>query len=183
MCLQDFGLHQRESAQPSQHRRPKRPNPPTSCGTPGALARRIQQLTAEERELAQEIEKLISTLAPQLLSQPGIGPLLAAQIVLSWSHPGRLASEAAFARLAGAAPIPASSGQTIRYRLDRSGDRQLNRALHQIVLTRRRTHTPTIDYIERRVREGKSRREATRCPKRYLARNLYRLLEHPPATA
>jgi transposase len=97
--------------------------------------------------------------------------------VLSWSHPGRLVSEAAFARLAGAAPIPAS-GQTIRHRLDRSGDSQLNRALHQIVLTRRRMHRPTIDYIERRVREGKSRREATRCLKRYLARNLYRLLEH-----
>ena len=147
-----------------------------------ALARRIQQLTAEERELAEEIEKLISTLAPQLLNQPGVGPLLAAQIVRSWSHQGRLASEAAFARLAGAAPSPASSGQTIRYRLDRGGDRQLNRALHQIVLTRRRVHPPTIDYIERRVREGKSRREATRCLKRYLARSLYRLLEHPPAT-
>ena len=148
-----------------------------------ALARRIQQLTAEERELAQEIDTLTRKLAPQLLSQPGIGPLLAAQIVLSWSHPGRLASEAAFARLAGAAPIPASSGQTIRYRLDRGGDRQLNRALHQIVLTRRRIHQPTIDYIERRVRQGKSRREATRCLKRFLARTLYRLLEHPPATA
>jgi len=148
-----------------------------------AVARRVQQLTVEERELAREIEKLISKLAPQLLSQPGVGPLLAAQIVLSWSHRGRLASEAAFARLAGAAPIPASSGQTIRYRLDRGGDRQLNRALHQIILTRRRMHRPTIDYIERRIQEGKSRREATRCLKRYLARNLYRLLEHPPATA
>jgi transposase len=166
--------------------RPHRRHDPELRGTLlalRALARRIQQLAAEERELAQEIEKLISTLAPQLLSQPGIGPLLAAQIVLSWSHRGRLVSEAAFARLAGAAPIPASSGQTIRYRLDRSGDRQLNRALHQIVLTRRRIHRPTIDYIERRVGEGKSRREATRCLKRYLARNLYRLLEHPPATA
>ncbi len=148
-----------------------------------AVARRVQQLTLEERELAQEIEQLISKLAPQLLSQPGVGPLLAAQIVLSWSHRGRLVSEAAFARLAGAAPIPASSGQTIRHRLDRSGDRQLNRALHQIILTRRRMHLPTIDYIERRVQEGKSRREATRCLKRYLARNLYRLLEHPPAAA
>jgi transposase len=166
--------------------RPHRRNDPELRGTLlalRALARRIQQLTAEERELAQEIDTLTRKLAPQLLSQPGIGPLLAAQIVLSWSHPGRLASEAAFARLAGAAPIPASSGKTIRYRLDRSGDRQLNRALHQIVLTRRRIHRPTIDYIERRVREGKSRREATRCLKRYLARNLYRLLEHPPATA
>jgi transposase len=166
--------------------RPHRRHDPELRGTVlalRALARRIQQLTAEERELAQEIETLTVKLAPQLLSQPGIGPLLTAQIVLSWSHRGRLVSEGAFARLAGAAPIPASSGQTIRYRLDRTGDRQLNRALHQIILTRRRMHRPTIDYIERRVREGKSRREATRCLKRYLARNLYRLLEHPPATA
>src|SRR5262249_30026088 len=99
----------------------------------------------------------------------------------SWPPRGRLRSEAPFANLAGAAPTPASSGQTTRHRLDRSGDRQLNRALHQIILTRRRMHRPTVDYIERRVREGKSRREATRCLKRYLARNLYRLLEHPPS--
>jgi transposase len=148
-----------------------------------ALARRIQQLTAEERDLAREIETLTRTLAPQLLDQPGVGPLLAAQVVLSWSHAGRIVSEAAFARLAGVAPIPASSGQTIRYRLDRSGDRQLNRALHQILITRRRTHPPTISYIERRISEGKTRREANRCLKRYLARGLYRLLENgAPAT-
>jgi hypothetical protein len=145
-----------------------------------ALARRIQHLTSEERELGREIEQLTRKLAPQLLDQPGIGPLLAAQVVLSWSHHGRIASEAAFAHLAGAAPIPA--GQTIRYRLDRSGDRKLNRTLHQIIVTRRRTHPPTIDYINRRTQEGKSRREATRCLKRYLARNLYRLLENPPQT-
>jgi transposase len=146
-----------------------------------ALARRIQQLTAEERNLAREIEQLTRNLAPQLLEEPGIGPLLAAQVVLAWSHHGRLASEAAFARLAGAAPIPASSGQTIRYRLDRSGDRKLNRTLHQIILTRRRTHAPTIAYIDRRTQEGKTRREVIRCLKRYLARNLYRLLENTPA--
>src|SRR5947208_8077067 len=111
--------------------RPHRRHDPELRGTVlalRALARRIQQLTAEERELAREIEQLTGKLAPQLLNQPGIGPLLAAQIVLAWSHQGRLVSEAAFARLAGAAPIPASSGQTIRYRLDRGGDRQLNRA-------------------------------------------------------
>ena len=90
--------------------------------------------------------------------------------------PGRLASEAAFARLAGVAPIPA--GQTIRYRLDRSGDRKRNKVLHRILLTRRGTHRPTIDYINRRLHEGKTRREAIRCLKRYLARNLYRLLEN-----
>jgi transposase len=146
------------------------------------VARRIQHLTAEERELAREIEKLTRTLAPQLLDQPGVGPLAAAQLVISWSHPGRIRSEAAFARLAGCAPIPASSGQTIRYRLDRSGDRRLNRALHMILVTRRRTHPPTIAYINRRIHEGKSRREANRCLKRYLARSLYRLLEHVPMT-
>ncbi len=149
-----------------------------------AIARRVLQLTAEERELAGEIERLTRKLAPQLLDQPGVGPHSAAQLILSWSHPGRIRSEAAFARLAGAAPIPASSGQTIRYRLDRSGDRKLNRALHLILVTRKRTHPATIAYIERRLQEGKTRREATRCLKRYLARSLYRLLEHgAPTTA
>jgi transposase len=105
-----------------------------------SVARRIRQLIVEERELAREIKTLTQKLAPQLLDQPGVGPLLAAQVVLSWSQKGRIRSEAAFARLAGVAPIPASSGQTIRYRLDRSGDRQLNRALHQILVTRRRIH-------------------------------------------
>ena len=148
-----------------------------------SIARRVLQLTAEERELAREIEALTRTLAPQLLDQPGVGPHAAAQIVLSWSHRGRVRDEAAFARLAGVAPIPASSGQTVRYRLDRSGDRKLNRALHQILITRRRTHPPTIQYIERRLSEGKTRREANRCLKRYIARQLYRLLENgAPAT-
>src|SRR6266496_815740 len=89
-----------------------------------SIARRVLQLTAEERELARQIETLTRRLAPQLLDQPGVGPHAAAQLVLSWSHQGRITSEAAFARLAGAAPIPASSGQTVRYRLDRSGDRK-----------------------------------------------------------
>ena len=166
--------------------RPERRRDPELRGTMVALraiARRVQRLTIEERGLAREIEKLIRTLAPQLLEQPGIGALMAAQVVLSWSHPGRIANEAAFARLAGVAPIPASSGQTIRYRLDRSGDRKLNRALHLILNTRKRTHPPTIAYIERRLQEGKTRREANRCLKRYLARNLYRLLEHGPPLA
>jgi transposase len=149
-----------------------------------SIARRVLQVTAEERELAREIETITRKLAPQLLDQPGVGPHSAAQLVLSWSHQGRITSEAAFARLAGVAPIPASSGQTIRYRLDRSGDRKLNRALHMILVTRKRSHPATIAYIERRIQEGKTRREANRCLKRYLARSLYRLLERgaPPAT-
>ncbi len=160
--------------------RPEQHHDPQLCGTLLALraiARRVLPLTAHERELAREI-KTLPRCFPQLLDQPGVGPLLAAQVVLSWSHHGRVVSEAAFARLAGVAPIPASSGQTIRYRLDRTGDRRLNRALHQILITRRRTHPPTIGYLERRIREGKTRHEANRCLKRHRARNLYRLLEN-----
>ena len=166
--------------------RPENRRDPELRGTVLALrsiARRVQYLTTEERQLAREIDKLVRKLAPQLLDQAGVGTLLAAQILLAWSHRGRLANEAAFARLAGVAPIPASSGQTVRHRLDRSGDRKLNRALHLILLTRKRTHAPTIDYIERRISEGKTRREATRCLKRYLARSLYRLLEQGPPIA
>lgn len=87
------------------------------------LARRIQQLDLEERALAKEIAALVQELAPALPAEPGIGPISPAQVLVSWSHPGRLRSEACFARLAGAPPIPASSGQTIRHRLDRGGDR------------------------------------------------------------
>ena len=122
-------------------------------------------------------------LAPTLLTEPGVGVISAAQLLNAWSHQGRFRSETAFASLAGAAPIPASSGQTIRYRLDRSGDRKLNRALHMILLTRKRSHPATIAYIERRLQEGKTRREANRCLKRYLARSLYRLLEQGAPTA
>src|SRR3954451_12163545 len=126
--------------------------------------------------------KITRRLAPHLLDQAGVDPTQPPHSS-SRGHQGRIRSEAAFARLAGAAPIPASSGQTIRYRLDRSGDRKLNRALHLILVTRKRTHPATIAYIERRLQEGKTRREATRCLKRYLARNLYRLLEHGPPLA
>ena len=104
-------------------------------------------------------------------------------MLLSWSHQGRFRSEAAFARLAGAAPIPASSGLVFRHRLDPGGDRQLNRALHTIVVSRRKNHAPTIAYLERRRAEGKSVREAIRCLNRYLARHLFRLLEAGPLAA
>jgi transposase len=146
------------------------------------LARRIQLLSTEERTLTQEITALVDELASPLLAEPGIGPITAAQVLVAWSHPGRLRSEAAFARLAGTPPIPASSGKIIRHRLDRGGDRQLNRALHTIILSRRTHHQPTIAYIKRRTSEGKSTREATRCLKRYLARHLFRLLERMPLT-
>jgi transposase len=145
-----------------------------------SLARRVQAATKEARDLEREIDRLVRALAPPLLAEPGVGPISAARILLAWSHRGRLASEAAFARLAGSAPIPASSGQTIRYRLDRGGDRQLNRALHTIVLARRKHDHDTIAYIARRTSEGKTLRETTRCLKRYLARHLFRTLEAMP---
>ena len=145
------------------------------------LARRAQAATVEAKELEREIAEHVCILAPGLLAEPGVGVIVAAQLLVAWSHHGRVHSEAAFARLAGVAPLPASSGQTVRHRLSRGGDRQLNRALHTIIL-HRRTHDPaTKDYIERRVAEGKSRREATRPLKRYVARHLYRLLEQQPA--
>jgi transposase len=148
-----------------------------------ALARRVQALTAEERELKRELQALVARLAPALLDEPGVGPASAAQVLISWSHRGRFRNDAAFARLAGAAPIPASSGLVSRHRLDPGGDRQLNRALHTIVVSRRKHDPATIAYVERRRAEGKSVREAIRCLKRYLVRHLFRLLEAGPMAA
>jgi transposase len=148
-----------------------------------ALALRIRQLRTEAQTLEHELTRRLQALAPELLAQRGVGPITAAAVLVAWSAPGRLRSEAAFARLAGSAPIPASSGKTTRYRLDRGGDRRLNRALHTIILTRRRTDPATNAYITRRLNDGKTEREAVRCLKRYLARSLYRQLESsPPAT-
>lgn len=140
-------------------------------------ANRVLTATREAQTLEREIQRLVRRLAPALLEEAGVGPISAGFLLLAWSHHGRLRSEAAFARLAGAAPIPASSGAVSRHRLDRGGDRLLNRALHTIVLARRQRDPATIAYIERRTREGKSTREAVRCLKRYLARRLYRLLQ------
>jgi transposase len=142
-----------------------------------SLARRIQAATVEADQLEHEILAHVRPLAPALLDEPGVGPIVAAQLIVAWSHRGRLRSEACFARLAGVAPVPASSGQTTRHRLSRGGDRQLNRALHTIVLHRRQHDPATKDYIAKRIAEGKSRRDATRLLKRYLARHLYRLLQ------
>ena len=141
-----------------------------------SLARRIEAATLEAAELERELLGHVHALAPRLLDEPGIGPIVAAQLLVAWSHRGRLRSEACFARLAGVAPVPASS-KTTRHRLSRGGDRQLNRALHTIVLHRRQHDRATRDYIERRIAEGKTRRDATRLLKRHLARHLYRLLQ------
>jgi transposase len=143
-----------------------------------SLARRIEGATAEAAELEREILNHVRTLVPKLLDEPGVGPIVAAQVIVTWSHRDRIGSEAAFARLAGVAPLPASSGMTIRHRLSRGGDRQLNRALHTVILHRRQHDPDTRDYIARRVAEGKSARDATRILKRYLARHLYRVMQN-----
>jgi transposase len=145
-----------------------------------SLAHRVQAATAEAGELERELLTHVQALAPTLLDEAGVGPVVAAQLLVAWSHHGRLRSESCFARLAGVAPVPATSGLTRRHRLSRGGDRQLNRALHTIVLHRRQHDPTTRDYIARRVAEGKSQRDATRLLKRYLARHLYRLLEQQP---
>jgi transposase len=141
-----------------------------------SLARRIRALQTEAASLEAEITRILRAWVPELLAQSGVGPIVAGQLLVSYSHPGRFRSEAAFAGLAGVAPIPASSGQTVRHRLNRGGDRQLNRALRVVVLCRMRTDPATRAYIARRVGEGKTAREARRCAMRYLARRLYRLL-------
>jgi transposase len=146
------------------------------------MARRIRQATTEAHELGTEITTLVRSMAPDLLAEPGIGPLTAAWLLLSWSHPGRIRSEAAFAMLAGAAPIPASSGRTVRHRLNRSGDRQLNRALHTIVTSRLRCDPATKAYAARRRAEGRTDREIIRCLKRFVARSLFRQLERLEST-
>ena len=142
------------------------------------LARRIDQMHAEAKDLEKAITKIVTAWRPDLLEQTGIGPLSAAVILCAWSHPGRIRSQAAFAMLAGTAPIPANSGQTInRHRLNRYGDRRLNQTLHTITIVRTRVHQPTRDYIEKRTAQGKTPREIRRCLKNYIARDIYRLLE------
>ena len=145
----------------------------------GELARLAQAILAADRQLAQNKHDLLAVVrqtAPDLLNIYGVGPVTAAQALVSWSHPTRCRSEAAFAALAGANPIPASSGRTTRHRLNRGGDRQLNHALHTIALTRARDCPRTRAYIARRRTQGKTDKEIRRCLKRYIARELYRAL-------
>src|SRR5699024_1137480 len=142
----------------------------------------LEEDLAENRE---QITHLVEATAPELLDLPGVGAVTAAVILTVWSHPGRIRNEAAFAMIGGICPIPASSGNTTRHRLNRGGDRRLNRALNTIVLTRMRTDPATRAYIERRQSEGKTRREIRRCLKRYISRQIFRALTvaHPAPDA
>ena len=130
----------------------------------GRLAKRV---IAADRELAANTKQMTDLLnaspARVLLDQPGIGPVTAAVALAAWSHPGRVRSEAAFASLAGVNPIPASSGNTVRHRINRGGDRRLNRALHMAAVTRIRMDPRTRAYVERRTAAGRTPREIRRC--------------------
>ncbi len=137
-----------------------------------ALREANRQLKANRRQL----RDLVADLAPGLLDRRGVGPVCAAQAIVSFSHPGRIRNDAAFASLAGVCPIPASSGRTIRHRLNRGGDRALNRAIHTIALVRMRSCARTRAYLLRRRAEGKTDREIRRALKRYISRELYRHL-------
>lgn len=141
-----------------------------------ALLRRINEISREQRDLFAELTVLLQAHAPQLLQQRSIGTVTAAVIVGRTVGAQRFRSEACFARHAGTAPIPASSGATHRQRLHRGGDRQLNRAIHIIALGRARFDPATRAYLERKQSEGKSKLEAIRCLKRHIARQIWHLL-------
>jgi len=141
--------------------------------------RRLRELTQAINALKAEIAGLVAQVAPQLLDEPGLGPLTAAKLVGEIAGAARFSSDAKLARAAGLAPIPVSSGRTDRHRLDRGGNRQINAAIHRVAVTRARCHPETIDYIARKKAEGKTHREAIRSLKRHLARRIWQLLRAP----
>ena len=143
------------------------------------LAAALLRARSELKDNLSQLTELVEHVAAGLTDRVGIGPVSAAQALVSFSHPGRLANEACFAALAGVSPLQASSGRTNRHRLNRGGDRALNRALHDIAKTRMRCDPRTQDYLQRRRAEGLSDREIRRCLKRYIARELYRTLTNP----
>jgi transposase len=157
---------------------------------PAAAGREQQVRHAEIRRLAlavlaarreleanrEQLQIIVDDLAPGLTQRRGVGPVSGAQVIVSFSHAGRCRNDAAFAALAGTSPVQASSGRTVRHRLNRGGDRALNCAIHTIALTRIRCCPTTKAYVARRTIEGKTSREIRRCLKRYIARELYRAL-------
>jgi transposase len=144
------------------------------------LGRRVEFLDGQLQRLDALIIPLVTARAPGLLARYGVGHDTAAKLLIAaGDHPGRLRSEAAWAHLCATAPIPASSGKTVRHRLNPGGDRQANHALWRIVITRMSSHPPTRAYVERRTKEGLSKKEIIRCLKRYVAREVYPHLRIP----
>jgi len=141
--------------------------------------RRIRELSQTVKAVEKEIGVLVAAIAPQLLDEPGIGPLTAAKLVGEIAGAGRFKTDAKLARAAGLAPIPVSSGKTNRHRLDRGGNRQINAAIHRIAITRARCHPETQAFIARKKAEGKTTREAIRSVKRHLVRRIWHLLRAP----
>src|SRR5215210_3877932 len=142
-----------------------------------SVARRYEALSEEIAELETHLDRLVARAAPELLSLPGIGTDNAATLlIVAGDNPKRLKSEASFASLCGVAPIEASSGEVVRHRLNRGGNREANRTLYMICLSRMRRDLRTQEYVARRTAEGKSKREIIRCLKRYVAREVYRVL-------
>jgi transposase len=140
-----------------------------------SVARRHQALSGEIAELDAHIEALVEEAAPELVALEGVGPdTAAALLIAAGDNPERLKSEASFAHLCGTAPVPASSGKVVRHRLNPGGNRDANRALHVVALNRLRRDPRTQEYLARRTAEGKSKKEALRCLKRYIARETYR---------
>ncbi|BCK67407.1 hypothetical protein Srufu_013600 [Streptomyces libani subsp. rufus] len=151
--------------------------PRATCITLSLLARRIEQHTRQIDELNLRLTRLVERHAPQLPTPVGIGPDSAVTLLIAMGdNPERLRTEASFAALCGVSPIEYSSGRRSSRRLNHGGDRQANAALHRIVFTRLRFDPRTQGYYERRTREGKTRREITRCLKRYAAREVFNLV-------
>ncbi|MFC6375271.1 transposase [Nonomuraea thailandensis] len=149
-----------------------------------ALARRWLDLDQEIKEHDMLLEQLTTQQAPELVNAFGIGADTAAEVlIVVGDNPERIRSQAAFAKLAGVAPIPASSGTTTRHRFNRGGHRQLNAALYRVVIVRMRFHQPTIDYVTRRTADGKTKQEIIRRLKRYLAREIFQAIKARPQPA
>jgi transposase len=145
------------------------------------LAERVQHLTTEVNDLTKRIAAAVEEAAPALLEQPGIGPdSAAALLIAAGDNPERLASEASFAALCGVSPLESSSGKSSRRRLNRGGDRQANAALYRIALSRLRWDARTQIYLDKRTRQGKTRREIIRCLKRYIVREVHRIIRNSP---
>jgi transposase len=157
-----------------------RPRPEVMNGVLRRLGQRVVRLSKEVAESERALGALLAEIAPDLLEECGVGPVCAAQLLVSSGDPSRMTSEAAFAALAGTSPVDASSGKQRRHRLNRGGDRQLNWALHVVALARIRHHAETSAYYERLLAAGKTTREARRCVKRALARHFYRRLHEMP---
>jgi transposase len=157
-----------------------RPREEVVNGVLRRLGKRAERLAKEVADAERALATLVAELAPELLAECGVGPVCAAQLLVSSGHRERMKSEASFAALAGTSPVDASSGKQRRHRLNRGGDRQLNWALHVIALQRVRHHAETSAYYERLLAAGKTTREARRCVKRALARHFYRRLCEMP---